>query len=519
MTITTGLSVSVFNVLKYFFLIIFIETIARRAMNDIHVFLRKFNLYKGLGCRLSNSRIDRYSLLQIGGNGSFMRNVLWLLLVICLYTVEISFEFSSGAVRQLKVSSEQKLVYEASFNACAAHDLFHSSVAFRMSEMATLCVDLTENEYTLYRPVWVQEESREAEIALCVKVPQNVLGKGERAYTDRRFSEGTSSFHAVADLISALKANAWNSNDCKDRDLVVISVSNSDIFSSKNFDPRNHLLRAGLLLVRIPSRPGAYCGGVVMGAVGEGVMGLTISACVDKSITGLHYLQMRGTAPVFVDADLMETESWTVIVATYFGIAIRNFTKGVFNLESNPGPNKILGYTGLISSGFSKDAESLSKYAAVYKHCNLFNIAQGWDAKKWREVEYASVEEVITVTLSELGLAVVICWSIVLWIIAQYLLRFADRRGMPEAIEGEMDIAQRWAAKEDIKEIEEGTAQLQDSYPEGWLHRCFSSKSTQIYLNVEAGTISDDIVASRQSVHVLRDKSKRFKAVQRVDGG
>lgn len=78
--------------------------------------------------------------------------------------------------------------------------------------MAKSCVDLTENEYTLHKPLWVKEEIGVGETALCVRTPENVLRKGERIYKDRRFTKGTLAWEAVGDLIAALKASSWTSN-------------------------------------------------------------------------------------------------------------------------------------------------------------------------------------------------------------------------------------------------------------------------------------------------------------------
>lgn len=96
------------------------------------------------------------------------------------------------------------------------------------------------------------------------------------------------------------------------------------------FNREKHSPSMGVLIVPIPSRV-AFCGGQVAGDVGGGMMFVNIFACVDNTMSGFHFLQVYGTAPIYLDAALMEKVPWTVDVATFFGIAIRNFTKGILN--------------------------------------------------------------------------------------------------------------------------------------------------------------------------------------------
>lgn len=510
MAILTGLSVPVFNVLKYFFIVIFIESIARGALNNIRIFLRKFDLYNGRGCLLSKSRIDRYNLLQVRGRRSFVRIFLWTLLVICYYAVEIMFEFSSDAVVQRKAHSERKLVYNPSYSACRPFDVLRSFVARRMSEMALKCVDVTDKEYILYKPLWVKEESGSAQTALCAKIPENVLQKGERIYKDRRFLEGAPSWNAVAELRSAVKEHAWTTNRNTDTALVVISVSSSHLIRSEILVPGNSKYQASIFSVRISSRPSAFCGGFISGAVGEGVTGLWLTACVDNTTAGLHYLQARGTTTVPLDVERVQNEHWTVDVVAYFSIAVRNFTKGVFNSEGDQGLVQLIAYTGFLSVATERDSASLNKYAAVYKHCNLFKIAQTWNRVQWKVVEHASAEEQIVVSLSEWGLIIVIGWSVMLWTLSRCLLSIANRKGVPNAVYGEINIARRWAAWETGPK-----AQCADhsrpSSPKKWIHKMLRFQSTQAYFHVEAGTVYDDIVATRNPIQFSRDTSKPFK--------
>lgn len=513
MAITTGLSVPVFNVLKYLFIIVFIETIARGALNNIHVFLRRFDLYKGRGTALSRSRIDRYNLLQVRAKQSFLRIIFWMLLVTCFYAVEIMFEFSSTAVPQVTGRPARKLVYNASYSACVPADVMEGFVASTMAEMAMSCVDLTDTEYTLYRPLWIKDESQAGETALCVKVPQNVLRKGNRIYKDRRFTKGSPSWDAVADLIASVKASAWITNFNNDKALVVITVSSADILFLNTLSPLKHTYRIGHMAVSVPSRPNAFCGGYVAGAVGEGVMKVRMYACVENSTSGFHYLQVHGTAAIFLDADLIQKEYWTVDVVTYFGVAIRNFAEGVIDPNDEQRPQKLLAFSGMLGAAIGKDSDSLNRYAVIIKHCNLFNIAQEWDKSEWREVQQAIVRETITVSLSEWGLIMVIGWSFTLYIAAKCLQYVADRRGMPRAVEGEMDIARRWANQEDVKVNQVITKPQQGVSFRTGLCRFLHLRRKQIHLIVEAGQEYDDVVANHISVEIQRDTSKPFKAI------
>lgn len=511
MAIATGLSVPVFNVLKYFFMIVFIETIARSALKNVHLFVRKFDLYKGKGSPLFVSRIDRYNLLHFKGKRSCVRAAFWALLVFCFYVVEIMFEFSSDAVRQENVVPRQRLVYNASYSACEPVDVMEGFVSTSMADMARSCVHLTENGYTLYRPVWVKEESRATQTALCAKTPQNVLQKGQRIYKDRRFTEGTPAWEAVADLIAALRADAWLSNRNSDKALVVISISSSDILVAKSLNPVQQSHRVGHLLVRITSRP-AFCIGYISGVVGDGVMKVRMHACIENSTTGFHYLQVYGTAAVFMDAEVMQSESWRIEVVTYFGVAIRNFTSGVFTFDDYYSFKKLFAYVGMLGAASGKDSDSLNKYAVVFKHCNLIKVAQAWDNVRWQEVKFADVREKITVSISVWALSIVVCWSCTFWVVARLLLSIAARRGMPGIVDDETDIARRWGAMERTNQGLAEANQAQKALPTKWFHKLQCSLAG-VYLNVEPGTDCDDIVASLNHVMIKRDVSKPFKNI------
>lgn len=367
MVIRTGLSVPVFNVLRYLFLIVFIETIARSALNNIRVFLRKFDLYRGKGSAVAWHQIDRYNLFYYGGQRAYVRMIFWTLLVICFYTLEIMFEFSSDAVGRLTGHPVRMLVYNASWSSCQPVGLLQSGGGRRMAAVAQSCVDMTEKGYILYKPVWIKREEGSPLTTLCPKTPENVLRRGERIYKDSQFRKGTTSWNAVTDLISALKADAWTTSQNRSTDLVVISVSSSDIFASDQLPSQGRRYQGGVLFVRIPSRPGALCGGGIEGARGEGMMSVTILACIDNSTSGLHYLQVFGTATVFLDVERMQKELWIVDVPVFFGIALRNFTEDIFDQEDDRGFFRSIAYAGLLSVAVERDSDSLNKYAVFEK--------------------------------------------------------------------------------------------------------------------------------------------------------
>lgn len=408
--------------------------------------------------------------------------------------MEILFEFSSDANPQMSVQLERMLVYNASYSACGSLNWLPTRVANHMSTMAKSYVELTEEEYILYHPMWIKEESsQQSQRAFCTKVPRNELRRGKRIYKDHRFTEGSPSWDATADIVAALRTNASSANDFQDTSLTIISVSSNNIFLSRNLQISANqssvegLYRTALLLVPIPSKTSSLlCGGLIYGAVGEGVFRVIMYSCMENSTSGLHYMQVSGTAPVFLDAGLMQNDTWTVDVATYFGIAIRNFTKGVFSSRNDVDFAKMLIYASMVSAAHGKDAESLNQYAAIYKHCDLLKVAEHWDSAEWREVEHILPEEKITVLLSEWGLALVISWSITLWVTAKLLLCYANRREMPDAVEGETSIAQRWARKENNKQGQVCTS-TQHNPSKRWFQRFFCNASAQAYLNVVAG--------------------------------
>lgn len=185
MAVDTGLSVPVFDVLKYFIIVIFVETIAREALRNIYAFLRRLDLYKGNASLLFSSRVDRYNLLQLSGKRFVARFGFWFVLVTCFYAVEIIFEFSSHAASRVRTSPERLQEYNTSHPTCGVVDMLRDFVAPRLAEMALASVELTDEEYTVYTPLWIKGKHRVAVSAGCVKIPENSLGRGKRMYKER----------------------------------------------------------------------------------------------------------------------------------------------------------------------------------------------------------------------------------------------------------------------------------------------------------------------------------------------
>lgn len=472
------------------------------------------------------SRIDRYNLLRPRGKRSPLRSILFALLVTCVYVVEMAFEFSSEGVPEVPTLA-QRPVYNASYSACDAFRWPSTKVAPYMASMAKSCVDLSDNEYTLYRPVWIKTESQViGQTVHCAKVPKNVLRKGERIYKDRRFTEGTPSWDAAVDMVAALKANSSRLNDDGDSSLVIMSISTNNvlfsgptagaIFQEDPSTTSNSADRPALVLVRVRSRTSnLFCGGLIHGGVGDKVFKIRMYGCFQESTSGLHYLQVQGTAPVFVDPDRMESEYWTVNVAVYLGIAIRDFARGVINPSGNISLLNLVTYTRVISATGGKDSDSLNRYAAIYKHCDLLKVAVPKDNIQLQDVEYVLEKQRITVSLAEWGLTLMICWSFTLWIVARILLTIATRKGMPKAVGGEIGISRRWATQEDMKQNISSPKQSQGSPYKRWFHCNIFSQSKQTFLNVELGTKYDDIVASRTPTPTIRDMSKPFSESKR----
>lgn len=509
----TDLSVPVFNVLKYFFIVIFVETISRRALHNIYVFLRRFDLYRGNASPLSSSRVDRYNLLA--GKRSVTRFGFWFFLVVCFYTVEILFEFSSHAVTRVRTTAERLQVYNASFPTCGAVDVLREFVAPRLTEMALTCVDLTDEEYTVYKPLWIKSENRVAVSARCVKIPDNILSRGGRIYKDRRYSEGSPSWNAVGDLIKAVKASAWNTAGEPDTAFLVLSISNQNILGTLNMAEGGSTIKTGLFSIHI-SQTFRVCAGSIVGKLGEGVMQVALYSCIErKNNRVFNYLQVSGTAPVFLDASVMDTEPWTVQVVARFGIAIQNFTAGVLSSEEELGFTKPIGLGGMLSLAAGKDSDSINKYAAVYKHCDQIRVAQSMDSVSWQNVKHARTEEMITVSVLEWGLALVICWSLLLWMTSASVLVFADRHGMPKSVDGEVHIALRWAKHEDTElSVQQGHAEeTQGASSRPKVGKSFAFPVRNVFLNVVVGKDHDDVVACQLPANSSRDQSKPFKRV------
>lgn len=253
----------------------------------------------------------------------------------------------------------------------------------------------------------------------------------------------------VGNLIKALEANAWNASEVFRSEFLVMSVSNEHILSTRIIPEGGSKIMTGLFLIHVPP-VFMFCGGAIVGKIGEGVMQAMLFSFIERNDENVfNYLQLFGAAPVFKAASVVDKEPWTIPVVTQFGIAIQDFAARVLEKEEGPKFTKPTGNSGILSLAPGKDSDSINRHAAVYKHCDKIFVAQATDSMSWRDVENARAEEMITVSVSEWGLALVVCWSLLLRAQSVYFLYSADRRGMPTAVDGEVHIALRWAKCED----------------------------------------------------------------------
>lgn len=243
-------------------------------------------------------------------------------------------------------------------------------------------------------------------------------------------------------------------------------------------------------------------------------MQVALFSCIErKNKSTFNYLQVSGTAPVFKDASVMDEEPWTVLVVAQFGIAIHDFTAGVLDSEEELGFTYPVGFSGVLSLAAGKDLDSINKYAAVYKHCDQILATQSTDSVSWQNVKNAKAERIITISISDWLLALVLCWSVLIWMTSASALVFADRHGMPKAVDGEVYIALRWARQEDT-EVNDNQAKVEErqiASSKSKIGKIFTLLVSDVFPNVDEGMDHDDVVACRLPARVSRDRSKPFR--------
>lgn len=515
MAIVTDLPIPVFNVFKYFFTVAFIETIARGALQNIWVFFRRRDLHFGQPSPLQKSIIDRYNLANVTRNQYYLRAALFLLLIVCFYGVEISFESSTDAVNKVVTFSEKLVVYNATYGACHPPDdnAMGGIIYSRLEDVASNCVQLTSDEYVLYKPVWIKGQHRTAEFPLCVKLPTNVLARGKRIYGDRSYSRGSPSWSAVANFVKTLQANSRVVGDQKGQSYMILNATSTSLVRTFNTVVNGTTFLSGYLYTDYQPNP-IICSAEVRGKYGEGVTGLTFTACAEFLPSGNNFLRVYGTARIPRDASDFGKYRWSMSVSVQYVFAVPNFTTGVFLNSSGADDKRVTAYGGLLSRGWGQDAESLNRYAVVYKHCADFRIAHSSDKSQLQELEIAGVEEKVVGSISLWGFLVVVFWSMSLWTISVCLHSCANHQKYPNNIHGECSIAQLWAdyewtAYEQHTERRQGSLHSVPVQTDNVKRR----RALCRFLTVKLGKEADDIAASKVAFRVQRDPTKPFKSL------
>lgn len=507
MEIDTRLSVSMFNVFKYFFTVFFIEIMTRRGIENIRVFIRRLDLHSGLSVPLYTHQLDRYSISNARYYRHFSRVLLWFFLVFGSYAVEILSEFSVETRTDFISHSETMEVLNATTGVCSIQDITQGLVPKFLTSMALKCVRLENDSFYSYNPVWIHNgQSREAK---CTQTPKNILRQGPLIYDNLTYTEGSSAWNAVQSLISDILQTPTKININSMTLTGTLSVSNTDIFFDRNISEGERQYRTALWMTMIPGSS-VVCAGNIHGRYGEGVMKIRLYACVQIGDSVYTYLKVSGTAPIFYDVEDMVRKPWDKKVAMKMEFSIYDFTNGVF--EGNR-MDSILAYSTVLSLGANTDINSLNKYAIVYKFCELYRVPQTDDAMV-QTVKHSKAEERITIVLSEWGILMLLSWSIGLYSVSVCLLIYGHQMKLVEHVVGERDIALRWATREaemslelDVNSKSESSSNTSGVRVNEGRKSCFH-RGSMVYLNVQAGCEFDEILPSLTPRVIARDPNK-----------
>lgn len=510
MLIDTGLSVSFFNVLKYFVISVFLEAIVRTALNNVDVFFRALDLYHGRPVSFHPSRIDRYSLSSISRLRSQRRLFSTFSLALCAYIVEILLEFSSDAKESAYPISRRLELYQPTHGACTTLQLAHNNTIDLITDLAFSCVFLTQQAYTFYNVKWQRLENSPP-IPLCVHTRDNILHKGDRIYKSINYRNGSYEESSVLSLKEALIAHSWQSNGNSSKYTVILPVTSADVMSTSLYSVNGRNYTRANLLSQVNST-NIKCVGTVFGRHQDGHMTLRLYGCFGNIPHGRNYIEASGTSLVEADAEFVNSITWSTFVYVDLVEAIHNFTSGVVDAGNMEG---VQGFTMLLAAGIGKDADSVNKYAVVYKHCSDYLVPQYKDAFRTTMYDKADSEQAITFYASTWGLVLLIVWPTLLSSLCLGLHFWRKRKRLPTSIRGEEDIGRRWLARCSEKK-DPIDAQVTIRRKRGlcevrgqWLRWLVCS--SRVFLNVKVGQTEDDIIVGLEAVNVKRSVSKGFK--------
>lgn len=512
MAVDTGLSVPLFNVLKYFVISIFLEAIVRTSLDNVDVFLRAFDLYHGRPVLLNRTRVDRYSVSSIILLRSLSRQLITIILACCAYSVELLLEFSSTAQENNIPISGRLDLYQPTHHACTAQQLDSDNTMDLVIEMASSCVAISEQRYTIYNVTWQRQESF-APIPLCVHTRNNILHEGDRLYNLSSYVNGSREEESLASSLRSLKKQSWEPSVNRTGYVTLLSFTNHDVKSSSSFVSEGKNYIRVVLLSQILDTD-IQCVGTVFGRYGDGIMSTRVYGCFAKTLNGWNYIEAAGTSLVRADAEFVKLKPWNALISVRIGEMIYNFTSSVVD---NGNLDGVQALAMLLSAGYGKDEESVNKYAVAFKHCSDYLVPQPTDVFRTQNFDKSNSEKKITVLVSKWALGIAIIWPILLVALCAALHLWGKRRKLPTNVYVEGDIGRRWLSRSNKR-----SSSTPDHFPDKTKqsssidlterYRWFGS-SKIVFLNVESGELSDGIVVGSRAVDIERDVFHLFEDV------
>eukprot|EP00178_Gracilaria_changii_P013569 TRINITY_DN382_c0_g1_i1.p1 TRINITY_DN382_c0_g1~~TRINITY_DN382_c0_g1_i1.p1 ORF type:complete len:518 (-),score=66.21 TRINITY_DN382_c0_g1_i1:2859-4412(-) len=484
MAILTNIDVSVFNIIRYLIINIFVDIVVRNGLDSLAHFHRRFNLFRGRSVSVSGLRIDRYNLLRIVKSARVLSASLLFAVTIIAYCVEVGLEYAvdSRAIRYPARGNITRVQYET--GVCSLEHMVCDNLQ-HIASMAEQCVQFEDGVYRFHSPVWVRDEDGSFAL-LCEPVPQNVLYEGNAIYGDHFESEGASQSRA---LIDSLTRSSLKSFGDEFQPLATVDVSSSDVFQRNTFVTPTSVFSTHSFITRI-SDTRVQCIGFTLGRAPEEMVLLQFLGCVDGFDDNSSLLITSGTSSIDVGTrvDAEGPQQWSTQVSFEVRKRVPNYFRGVGDNRSNAQANATA-YATFLSRSSPMDIINLNKYAILYRFCDRVSVPV-WNGTWWQEeYELSSSQLRLTATVEEWGILLISCWVFLVTVAQLFVSWVAIRNKMPNKLFGERHLLRRWA-EENCLDGERG---------EG---------DDDAFLSVQEGVKSDRITATLRRRTLHRDKSK-----------
>eukprot|EP00178_Gracilaria_changii_P028113 TRINITY_DN959_c0_g1_i1.p1 TRINITY_DN959_c0_g1~~TRINITY_DN959_c0_g1_i1.p1 ORF type:complete len:505 (+),score=60.69 TRINITY_DN959_c0_g1_i1:749-2263(+) len=497
-TISTHLSVPVFNVLKYLVTTVAIDIIVRSALNGLEHFRRRLHLFHGHSVPVTPARFDRYNLLHTLSPRHLTSAVVLFVVTLCAYAVEIGLEFATDSeVVRLAVAANITRLKDGSQDVCSFDTLILPNNADHLSNLAQKCVVEHDGKYRLFRPTWIVERDKSLGV-LCEQTNENLLDESDAVYSSLRghTEQDAQELHHLDQL---LRAHSYRSGGDAGFWYIAIQINSSDVFRTIVFTDDERDIRFTLSYFRRRIADTVECFGWAEGRHGDGMVFVAMIACVNGYTSNSSISFTYGTAYLPIDgAQLSTNQTWSAIVASENRQLLHHYLRGVFRQGTRANAEA---YAAFLARSIALGITNLNKYAIAYRNCeNLTLPAQGQACEGDSCVELfpsASSEVRVTATVKSWGVVLIVSWVFIVKIAQLVLHAIANRKRMPDRLFGEAQVLQLCVAEKCGKE----TTQSAGDY---------SCSAKSAFLSVKIGETKDRVIATNKPQDVIRDRRKPF---------